>query len=340
MELEWSVFLWSSICISVVLLFQYLHAEKARNTATSPLPPGPRRWPVVGNMFDLVGEFPHQTLAKLAPKYGAVMSLQIGAVTNVIIQSSKASKEMFKNHDLIYSGRTVTEAMKACGYYQGSMAFAQYGPYWRTMRRLCITELGIVKRVNETIPLRKENIDKMLQWIDEEAQARGVVHVAQFVFLMNFNLLGNILLFRDLFDPQSKEASEFNKRMDEISKWAGQPNLADFFPSLKWLDPQRIQSKVSQEMKGALQIVSGFVKERIEDRRSGKQTQRTDFLDVLLDYEGEGEGEPDKLSERQLAIILLSLLSSSSCMCRVKKSPYGKMIPTDRAGFGLIWFIA
>ncbi|KAF9594408.1 hypothetical protein IFM89_031010 [Coptis chinensis] len=291
----------------MVLLFRYLHAEKARNTATSPLPPGPRRWPVVGNMFDLVGEFPHQTLAKLAPKYGAVMSLQIGAVTNVIIQSSKASKEMFKNHDLIYSGRTVTEAMKACGYYQGSMAVAQYGPYWRTMKRLCINELGIAKRVNETIPLRKENIDKMLQWIDEEAQARGVVHVARFVFLMNFNLLGNILLFRDLFDPQSKEASEFNKRMDGISKWAGQPNLADFFPSLKWLDPQRIHSKVGQEMKGALQIVSGFVKERIEDRRSGKQTQRTDFLDVLLDYEGEGEGEPDKLSERQLAIILLDL---------------------------------
>ncbi|KAF9592398.1 hypothetical protein IFM89_014649 [Coptis chinensis] len=61
-------------------------------------------------------------------------------------------------------------------------------------------------------------------------------------------------------------------------------------------------------MKGALQIVSGFVKEHIEDRRSGKQMQRTDFLDVLLDYEGEGEGEPDKLSERQLAIFILERL--------------------------------
>ncbi|KAF5193793.1 Cytochrome p450 [Thalictrum thalictroides] len=78
------------------------------------------------------------------------MWLQLGAMNTVIIQSTEAAKEMFKKHDLTYSGRTITEAMRACSFNQGAMSVAQYGPYWRAMKRLWITELATNKQVHET----------------------------------------------------------------------------------------------------------------------------------------------------------------------------------------------
>lgn len=233
------------------------------------------------------------------------MWLQLGAVNNVIVQSTKAAREMFKNHDIIYSGRTITEAMKACCYNEGSLAIAQYGPYWRTMKRLCVTELTVNKRINETLGLRRKSIDKMLQWIDEEPRHQGGVHVARFVFLMTFNLLANLMLSRDLLDPQSKEGPKFFTAMDGLMRGGGLPNIVDFFPIFKWLDPQRIRKMMERDIGEAMKIVSAFIQERIEDQKSGAQKVRKDFLDVLLEYEGQGEDEPAKLSNRDRVILIL-----------------------------------
>ncbi|PIA50816.1 hypothetical protein AQUCO_01200225v1 [Aquilegia coerulea] len=281
-------FLWSSsICLLAVLLIQFLRGGKARNSSGQ-LPPGPRGWPLVGNLFDL-GEVPHQALLDLKEKYGPVMMLKFGAMNTVIIQSSKAAMEMFKNHDLTYSGRTITDAMTACKYHEGSLAVAQYGPYWRTVKRLCITALTINKRVNETISLRRKSIDKMIQWIEEGAKTQGGVQVGHYVFLMNFNLLGNLMMSRDLIDPQSNEGPEFLKAMDKIMILAGQPNVANYFPFLKWLDPQRIRKKMDEALGQGLRIVTGFLKERIENQKLG-----------------EGEGQA-KISDKNAVSLMLEM---------------------------------
>ncbi|KAF5185468.1 Cytochrome p450 [Thalictrum thalictroides] len=310
MELAYSLFFWSSICLSVVLLLQCLRG-KARNSCRQ-LPPGPRGWPLVGNLFDL-GKFPHLTLFKLGNIYGPVLWLRFGVVNTVVIQSTKAAMEMFKNHDLTYSGRTIIEAMKPYNYYERSMGLAQYGPYWRVIKRLCITEMIVNKQLNETASIRRKGIDKMIQWIEEEAHNQGAVHVAHFVFIMTFNLFGNILLSRDLIDPQSDEGSEFFNAMDTWMQGVGQPNVADFFPILRWFDPQGIRKKIEQNMGSAMDIVSKFLKERIEDQASGEQKKKRDFLDILLEYEGEGDDDPVKISDKGIVILILVSLFFYFC---------------------------
>ncbi|KAF9621266.1 hypothetical protein IFM89_018483 [Coptis chinensis] len=310
MELAWSFFVWSAgICLSVVLVLQLLQV-KARNSSRQ-LPPGPPRWPIVGNLFDL-GKAPHRTLAGLVQKYGPVIWLQLGAVNTVVIQSTKASRELFKNHDLTYSGRTITEVMKAGSFDQGSMAIAQYGPYWRKIKRIVVTELSGSKQFNETASMRKRSVDKMIQWIDEEAQAKGRVCLANFVFLANCNLVGNLVLSRDLLDPQCKEGAEFLNAMEGLMIGGGKPNVADFFPILKWLDPQGIRKKMEKDMGHAMQIVSGFVKERIAKPQSGERKERKDLLDVLLEQEDTREDEPDKLLERDMISLILELFMGAT----------------------------
>lgn len=122
------------------------------------------------------------------------------------VQSAKAASEFFKNHDLSFANRTINEGCRVYDYHKGSLALAPYGSHWRVLRRLMTVDMVVNKRINETAFVRRKCFDNLQLWIEEEAsklkEGHGV-HVARFVFLMTFNLLGNLMLSRDLVDPKS-----------------------------------------------------------------------------------------------------------------------------------------
>lgn len=70
-----------------------------------------------------------------------------------------------------------------------------------------------------------------------------------------------------------------------------------------------------------MKIIEGFVKERLEERKLGGKIRATnDFLDELLDYEGDGKEGPRKFSLQNVNIIVLvSLLLSSRFNMATKK---------------------
>lgn len=143
----------------------------------------------------------------------------------------------------------------------------------------------------------------------EAATARGesgVVNLPHYLFLMSFNIVGNLMLSRDVVDSQCKEGYEFFQAMGMVSVWAGKPNLADFFPFLKWLDPQGLKRNMTRDMGRALEIVEGFVKERIEEYKFGdKEKASKDFLDTLLEFEGDGKDWHEKIPYERLIILVL-----------------------------------
>ncbi|MBA0776638.1 hypothetical protein Gotri_011603, partial [Gossypium trilobum] len=243
----------------------FLFIQRRNNSVTGKLPPGPPGWPIFGNMFDL-GTMPHRTLTRLRDKYGQVIWLRLGAVNTMVILSTKAATEFFKNYDLTFAERHITEIMRAHGYHKSSVALAPYGSYWRVLRRL--------------------------------------------------NLLGNLMLSQDLFDPNSKEGSEFFLVILRLMSLSGTGNIADYFPWLKWLDPQGLKRKMNKDLGKAIEIASKFVKQRMEDKKLSENNKR-DFLDLLLEFEGNGKDEPAKLSDQNLNVFILVLPLLIETICHI-----------------------
>ncbi|WOG96461.1 hypothetical protein DCAR_0415796 [Daucus carota subsp. sativus] len=279
-------------------------------------PPGPPAWPLVGNIFDL-GTMPHQDFYKLRPKYGPVLWLKLGLVDTMVIQSAKAAAELFKNHDAAFSDRQVPDALTACKYNQGSLAMGTYGPYWRTIRKLCSTEFLVTKRINDSTEIREKCVEKLVCWIEQniassQVEGRsGQVELAQLLFLMSFNLVGNLMLSKDLLDLSSNQGREFFNAMNQVMKWAGTPNLADFLPFLKPFDPFKVRKNMAKDMGVAMNIISSFLKDRGHESLSTEKVKK-DFLDVLLEYQGDGKEGPDKISERNILIIILEMFFAGS----------------------------
>ncbi|XP_059305973.1 cytochrome P450 76A1 [Lycium ferocissimum] len=314
--MEWELNFYM-LCSTIVFLLAstLLISQKILSSSKYELPPGPNGLPIFGNMFDLAGSEPYKKIASLKDKYGPVLWLKIGSSMNtIVVQTAKSACELFKNHDVSFSDRNIVDVNLVHNVYQGSMSLAPYGNYWRFLRRICTMEMFVHKRINETTTVRRKSMDKMLGWIEKKASSGGGggvegIEVTRYAFLASFNMLGNLILSKDLVtDPESEQGSEFFNAMKGIMEWAGVPNISDIFPCLKMFDLQGLRKKMERDMGKAKEITCGFVKERIEERekREEKRSMK-DLLDVLLDFEGSGKDEPAKLSEDQITMTIMEM---------------------------------
>ncbi|CAN1275682.1 Geraniol 8-hydroxylase [Linum perenne] len=196
------------------------------------LPPGPRPLPIVGNIFNL-GWAPHVSFVQLAQAHGPIMTLYLGSMCTVVISSKEAARTMFKSYDVVFAGRKIYESMKGGKSSDGSIITAQYGPQWRMLRRLCTTEIFVSHRLDATNAVRRRCVDGMVRFV-EEAGYGGTrpVDLGRFIFLMAFNLIGNLMLSRDLLDPKSERGAQFFYHAGKVMEFAGKPNVADFFPEM------------------------------------------------------------------------------------------------------------
>ncbi|XP_027155775.1 cytochrome P450 76A1-like [Coffea eugenioides] len=282
------------------------------------LPPGPRRWPVVGNMFQL-GWSAHESFAILASKQGPIMTLWLGSMCTVVISSNEVAREMFKNHDVVFAGRKIYEAMKGDIGNEGSLITAQYGPHWRMLRRLCTAEFFVTSRLDATVDVRAKCIDQMVKYI-EAAGGSGAngIDVGKFFFLLAFNLIGNLMFSKDLLDPSSERGAKFFYHAGKVMEYAGKPNIADFLPLLKWLDPQGIRRSTQYHVKRAFDIAGLYLKERIiesnrdETDHPSPEKRRRDYLDVLLHYRGESAEEPPEFSPTTINIIVFEMFTAGT----------------------------
>ncbi|OMP14159.1 Cytochrome P450 [Corchorus olitorius] len=273
------------------------------------LPPGPRWWPVVGNVFQLGWATPHVSFAKLARIHGPIMTLWLGSMGTVVISSNEVAREMFKNHDVVLAGRKIYEAMKGDFGHEGSLITSQYGPHWRMLRRLCTTEFFVTSRLDAMRGVRGQCIDRMVQFI-EDASGNGTksIDVGRFFSLMDFNLIGNLMLSKDLFDPNSERGANFFHHAGKVMDLVGKPNIADFIPIFRWLDPQGIRRKTQFHVERALEIAGEFIRERMESMEKGDcEGKRKDFLDALLEFRGDVVEETYKFSFGTINAIVLAI---------------------------------
>lgn len=270
------------------------------------LPPGPRCWPVVGNIFQLAGWLPHESLAKLAHKHGPIMTLWLGSMCTVVISSSQVARHMFKNHDVILAGRKIYEAMRGDHGSEGSLITSQYNSHWRMLKRLCTTELFVTTRLDAMQGVRAKCIHRMLHLIQQAGQSGTcAVDVGRFFFLMDFNLIGNLIFSKDLLDSEMERGDCFYYHALKVMEYAGKPNVADFLPILKGLDPQGIRRNTQFHVNQAFEIAGLFIKERMENGCSETGSKETkDYLDVLLNFRGDGVTEPYTFSSRTINVIV------------------------------------
>ena len=229
-------FAFYSITAIISLTLLYL-LNTLRTSPRGPrLPPGPRPWPVIGNIHQL-GKSPNESLFQLARIHGPLMTLRLGWRTTVVASSPAMARHVLKTQDPSLSARTVIDAATWLSYSDHSLVWSDCVPRWRTLRRICAAELFTAKRLEALHHLRRVQVSSMVRAIYKSKSSP--VDIGHAAFLVSLNLLGNMIFSKDMFQwDKMEESQEFKEALTQMLVIGGKPSLADFFPFLRALDPR------------------------------------------------------------------------------------------------------
>ncbi|XP_049395444.1 premnaspirodiene oxygenase-like [Solanum stenotomum] len=216
-----------SLFLFVCFLF-LLIKWKNSNSKTKRLPPGPWKLPLIGSMFHLLGGLPHQVLRDLAKKYGPIMHLQLGEVSLVVVTSPDMAKQVLKSHDIAFASRPKLLAAEILFYNASDIVFSPYGDYWRQMRKICIMELLSAKNVKSFNSIRQDEVLHMIEFF--RLSTGETVNATK-----KFYQFASSMTCRSAFGKVLKEQDELILLIKKLSRFLEGFDMADIFPSLKFL---------------------------------------------------------------------------------------------------------
>ncbi|TYJ19654.1 hypothetical protein E1A91_A09G206200v1 [Gossypium mustelinum] len=296
------------LLLTWLLLQAFLSIKNGNKSSQRKLPPGPRRIPIFGNLFDL-GDKPHRSLAKFARIHGPVMSLKLGSLITVVVSSETTAKEILQKQDLIFCNRTIVDAVRASQHYEFGLPWLPVSPLWRTLRKVSNTHIFSSLKLDSNEYLRRHKIQQLIAKVGESRLKGEAVNIGQAAFDTTINLLSNTMFSVDLVDPNSARAEEFRKTVYSIMVEAGTPNLADYFPLLRKMDPQGVRHRITVHFDKLLKLFGNMIDERQQSRKSQDYTASNDVLDTLLDII---EGDIEELNKNLITHLFLVLFAAGT----------------------------
>ncbi|XP_058747885.1 cytochrome P450 CYP736A12-like [Vicia villosa] len=304
-------FLFITFCFTY-FLFTFFSNPKQKNI-NHKKPPGPPTLPIIGNLH-ILGKLPHQKLHSLSKKYGPIMSIQLGQVPAVVISSSKAAELFLKTHDLVFASRPKTQASEILSYGSKGVAFSEYGPYYRSVRKLCTLKLLSPSKVEMFAPIRKEKLSVMVKSLEKAALVGEVVNVSKVVENVIEDIVYKMVLGRSKY-----EQFDLKGLVQQVGILLGAFNLVDYVPWLGKLDIQgltRACKKVSRAVDDALEVI---ITEH-EQVTNVDKIRCEDFIDILLsivyqtiDQESELNNVIDRSNIKAILLdMLLATIDTSS----------------------------
>ncbi|MFS8017029.1 putative geraniol 8-hydroxylase [Helianthus anomalus] len=265
------------LIIVATLLLSYILISVLGFGKPKNLPPGPTRLPIIGNLH-LLGDLPHQSLAKLAKIHGPIMSLKLGQNTTVVISSSTAAIEVLKKQDLAFANRYVPDVVTAYNHDQHSLSFLHVCTEWRTLRRIVTSNIFSNNSLEAKQHLRNQKVEELVAYCRKASLSYENVDIGRAAFRTSLNLLSNTIFSTDLTDPYEDSGKEFKEVITSVMEDSGKTNLVDVFPVLKKIDPQGLRRRMTRHFSKVL----GIFDQLIEERQRTGSFEQGDVLDVCL----------------------------------------------------------
>ncbi|XP_069153397.1 trimethyltridecatetraene synthase-like isoform X2 [Solanum lycopersicum] len=197
MVIPWVFLVFGSWLLALAFVIKILNHPKRK------LPPGPKPWPIIGNL-NLLGSLPHKSLHHLSQKYGDLMLLKFGSKPVLIASSPEMAKEILKTHDISFASRPPLAAGKPILLKHRLARFTL-----RTINRLIMSETYCSSDASVVTHER-------LQWMfDEWFVLSGLINIGDWIpWLSWFDLQGYVKRMKAL----RKNMTEFYEYVLEDHK--------------------------------------------------------------------------------------------------------------------------
>ncbi|GMH11341.1 hypothetical protein Nepgr_013182 [Nepenthes gracilis] len=279
--------------------------------------PGPSGLPFLGLLLSFTGPVTHRVLAKFSRSFNALplMAFSVGFTRFIISSRPDTAREILNSS--AFADRPIKESAYGLLFHR-AMGFAPFGEYWRNLRRICATSLFSPRRIARLGDSRRVIGQCMVNEIADLMRRDGEVEVRK---VLRFGSLNSMMMsvFGRRYYEQREEGGEVEGLVNDGYELLGMFNWSDHFPLLGWLDLQGVRKRCKSLAERVNVFVGKILQEhrvkRIENGGGGGGVLRInggsgdddssskDFVDVLLDLEGE-----NKLADSDMIAVLWEMI--------------------------------
>ncbi|KAK9146067.1 hypothetical protein Sjap_005970 [Stephania japonica] len=252
------------------------------------LPPSPPKFPFIGNFYQL-GDLLHHSFRDLSRKYGPIMLLHLGRAPVLVISSAEMAREIMQNHDRVFAYRPALTAAQIILYKCQDIGYAPYGEYYKLARKICVTDLLSVKKVQSFKFIREEETDFFIKKITQSCHKD-----VQCAFGKS---------------PEDADGiNRFGNLSREVMQLLGAFSIGDFFPCLRWMD---VLTGLIRRMKTTSQKLDVLFDRIIDEHLTKTDIHHSldteqGFLDLLLHVQKENKLN-NNISKDNIKAILMDM---------------------------------
>ncbi|CAL5420545.1 unnamed protein product [Camellia sinensis] len=228
--------------ISLTLLFIFLSYYLYQKLKFK-LPPGPRPLPIVGNLYD-IKPVRFRCFADWAQVYGPIISVWFGSTLNVIVSSSELAKEVLKEHDQQLADRHRSRSAAKFSRDGQDLIWADYGPHYVKVRKVCNLELFTPKRLEALRPIREDEVTAMVESIFNDStnpdNCGKPLLVKKYLGAVAFNNITRLAFGKRFVNSEGvmdEQGLEFKAIVANGLKLGASLAMAEHIPWLRWMFP-------------------------------------------------------------------------------------------------------
>lgn len=269
-------------------------------------PPTPPSLPLIGHFLYLL-PLPHQAFHNLSTRYGPIMQLYLGSVPCVVASTPETVKEFFKTHESSYSGRFVNFAIDHLTYGCKGLIFAAYGPYWKFMKKLCMSQLLGGRTLDILQPVRRTETMRFLRLLLKKGTAGESIDVGEELLTLTNNVISRMTMGRTSCGNDD-EARDIRKLVVAIVELSGKFDLRDFVGFLRNFKWNRLNKSLRETRDRFDVLMEKVIKEHEDERRNRKEQGSDhikDLLHILLDIREDQSSDIKLTMENIKAFIMV-----------------------------------
>lgn len=267
------------------------------------LPPGPKPWPVVGNIYD-IKPVRFRCFHDWAQTYGPILSFRLGSKLNVVVSSAELAKQVLKEHDQTLADRHRSRSSARFSKDGKDLIWADYGPHYVKVRKACTLELFTQRRLEALRPIREDEVTAMIESLFNDCtqpENKGKpLKVRRYIGTVSFNNITR-LTFGKRFINSKGELDPLGKEFKGILSSGVKSNktsfLAEHLPWLRWLLVPLDNEKGEAAMHNAR--LDRFTREIMEEHTKAKSQNiggiKQHFVDALLGLKDEYDLSEDTI---------------------------------------------
>ncbi|KAL8162930.1 hypothetical protein V2J09_014419 [Rumex salicifolius] len=230
------------LLISILLLTLFL-SYYIYNRLRFKLPPGPTPWPVVGNLYD-IKPVRFRCYDEWARVYGPIISVWFGSNLNVIVSNTELAREVLKDKDQQLADRHRSRSAVRFSRNGQDLIWADYGPHYVKVRKVCTVELFTPKRLESLRPIREDEVTAMIESIyrdctSPETHGKTLI-LKRYLGAVAFNNITRLAFGKRFMNDEgviNEQGLEFKAIVANGLKLGASLAMSEHINWLRWLYP-------------------------------------------------------------------------------------------------------